>query len=170
MRAFLMQALDDAGYRRRERLLCPTRLGIPMKRSRYYLVASLDSVPGWRPVRAHRRRVESYTIRPVDPDLYLDAAFLERFHGKLPISDPVGFPRVGVFTSAYGKSPVFAGSYWQDEGGVRHFSPREGLRFLDFPDGLSLAGLGFRRAWNLVGNSLSTTSVREVLRPLLQSR
>ena len=55
MRAFLMQALDDAGYRRRERLLCPTRLGIPMKRSRYYLVASLDSVPGWRPVRAHRR-------------------------------------------------------------------------------------------------------------------
>lgn len=165
MRRWLIEVLDEAGYHWRERTLCPTELGIPMRRARYYLIASRDPLRAWLPVRAHRRRVESYLRRPVDPALYLPPQMLDKYAGKLPISDPVDAPWVGVFTSAYGSSPVYAGSYWRDERGVRYFSPSEGLAFLGFPPRFTLPELDFRRSWKLVGNSLSVDAARVVLEP-----
>lgn len=166
MRKRLIEALEDAGYRWRERVLCPTELGIPMRRARYYLIASRDPLPDWLPLRPHRRRVESFLLDP-EPWHYLSDEMQEKFRSKLPISDPVHAPWVGVFTSAYGKSPVYAGSYWRDSAGIRHFSPREGLRFLGFPEDYELPDLDFQRAWKLVGNSLSIDAVRIALSPLL---
>jgi len=164
MRDHLIETLDTLGYHHRERLLCPTQLGIPMRRRRYYLVASRDRLPDWHPLRPHRTRVEPALDPDVDPSLYLDDAFLERYAGKLPISDPVHTPWVGCFTSAYGRSPVFAGSYWRDAHGVRQFSPTEILRLMGFGDDFSLpSDLSRAQAYKRIGNSLSVDAVRCVL-------
>lgn len=165
MRTHLLRALEGAGYHWRERLLCPSQLGIPMRRQRYYLAASRQPLPDWLPLRPHRRRVEGFLDARPAPSLRLDAELVERFAGNLPISDPVHAPWVGVFTGAYGKSPVYAGSYWATPEGPRHIAPHEILRLLGFPEGFALpADLDRRRAWKLVGNSLSVHAVREVLR------
>ena len=68
------------------------------------------------------------------------------------------------FTSAYGKSPLRSGSYLQQNGGVRLFSPREILRQLDFPESFQLPPWPAKKLWPLVGNSLSLRCVRYVLR------
>jgi site-specific DNA-cytosine methylase len=62
---------------------------------------------------------------------------------------------------------VYAGSYVRDQTGVRRLSPREILRLHHFPDAYELPpSLTLRRAYQLVGNSLSVLAVQEVLRPL----
>ena len=170
MRTMLLSTLDTAGYQVRERILCPTQLGIPMKRSRYYLVARLGRLAPWPALRPHPRRVEDY-VGGVAPDvlasLTLPADLQTRFAGKLPISDPQDFPWVGCFTGAYGNSPVFAGSYWKGPRGPRYLDRSEVQRFMGFDSRLTWPGtIDRRRAWKLLGNSLSVDAVREVLQVL----
>jgi len=47
--SLLLDVLDHAGYAVRERWLCPTELGVPNMRRRYYLLASRR---GWQSGRA----------------------------------------------------------------------------------------------------------------------
>lgn len=163
MRVELRDALDRAGYHVRERILCPTELGVPMRRRRYYLAASLDRLPDWRPLRPHRRSIADHLDRAPDPSLRVPDDLLARFGSALLVAD-ARTPCLGVFTGAYGRSPVYAGSYWRGPEGLRWFSPREILRFLGFPERYALpVALSHARAWPLVGNSLSVTAAREVL-------
>jgi len=103
-----------------------------------------------------------------DPSLYVGRDLLDRYRHALPVTDlnhPM--PDTFCYTSAYGKSPVYAGSYIRDAVGTRLLSPSEILRLHHFPDDFTLPdSLSRRRAYQLVGNSLAVLSVREVLRPL----
>lgn len=163
----LLATLERAGYGAvHERLLCPSELGVPNRRQRYYLVAAretLRTLPD--PPAPPLRSLDAYLDAVEDPGLRVAPELLERYQGALHVVD-AGDPQAvtACFTSAYGRSFVRSGSYLRVGGHVRRFSPAEILRLLGFPAAYGLAPeLPRRKAWALVGNSLSLAPVRAVL-------
>ncbi|MEM9594696.1 MAG: DNA cytosine methyltransferase [Acidobacteriota bacterium] len=168
----LRRTLSGAGYRTvREMELCPSELGIPNRRPRFYLVAARGDLRdvAAEPTPSTGRPGDLQALldpEPVDEALRPGGDLLKRYDGALHIVDPTDPSAVtGCFTSAYGRSPVRSGSYLRAaDGGVRRFSPSEILRLLGFPAGFRLpAELTLRQGWRLVGNSLSLEPVRRVL-------
>lgn len=172
----LLDTLDGTGYaHRHEILLCPSQLGMPNRRLRYYLVAGLEPLdpliePTTSSTKPTPRTPTSSPLatlidRTPDPDLIVDADLQRRYEDAFHIvdaDDPQAETR--TFTSAYGRSPVRSGSYLRQEGQVRYFAPREILRLLGFPKDFQLpTSLTRRKAWQLVGNSLSLPAVRTIL-------
>ena len=188
--ARLREVLDHAGYAVAERLLCPTELGIPNRRRRFYVVACRDRLTGWAaaaspsstaPAARSRPRTDeppgaipahtplSSFLDPGDaPELLAHPELLARYAHAVDLVDADDAGAVAAtFTAAYGRSPVRAGSYLRRNGNVRHFSPAEILRLLGFPASYALpTDLPTTIAWRLVGNSLSIPAVREVLTAL----
>ncbi len=171
--ARLLEVLAAAGYRVRERVLCPTELGVPNRRRRYYLAARRGAdpapwpapPPGGPPLAAYLDPEGAET----GSDLRLAPAIARRYRHALDVVDPADPSAVAAcFTAAYGRSPVRSGSYLPAPGGgLRHFSPSEVLRLLGFPATFSLPpGMPPARAWPLLGNSLSVPAVRHVLSTL----
>ncbi len=164
--ARLLAALERAGYEAvHEGLLCPSQLGIPNRRRRYYLVASrgrLRPIPALSPAG---RPLGDFLDPEPHPELNVEPELVERYEGALHVvdaDDPAA--ETTCFTSAYGRSPVRSGSYLRAGGGVRRFSPAEILRLLGFPDGFALPPeVALAKAWPLVGNSLSLEPVRTML-------
>jgi site-specific DNA-cytosine methylase len=167
--ARLTALLAGRGYQLREWLLCPTELGVPSRRPRYYLLASRA---GWaRPRPADRQTRPLYTfLEPAfdqfpPEELLLPPPTVARFGNGLRILDP--FDREAYttcFTAGYGRSLMHAGSYLATVAGVRRFAPQEIARFLGFPCDFRFPdGLPLRKCWHLLGNSLSVTAVRAVL-------
>lgn len=177
--ARLLEALAAGGYAVAERVLCPTELGVPNRRRRFYLVASREGLNGWaaaQPPAAAAPPPGVAPLRPLatflDPEdplqLRIPPELLLRYQHAVDVVDAED-PRAiaATFTAAYGRSPVRAGSYLRRGGIVRRFSPGEILRLLGFPAGYRLpAELARHNAWRLVGNSLSVPAVREVLAAL----
>ncbi len=166
----LLALLDSRGFQVRERRLCPTELGIPSRRPRYYLIASrLPFTPQTDKPHALRRPLADY-LEPDPQSEFLDSLrlpshILTKFGSGLRILDP-GDPAAYTtcFTSSYGKSVMRSGSYLRYGDGTRYFAPEEIARLLHFPDNFRFpARLPVRRKWRLVGNSLSVAAVREVL-------
>jgi site-specific DNA-cytosine methylase len=168
----LLDALARSGYYLREELLCPTDLGLPNRRRRYYLVASLEAIPE-RLLHTEKPRLlrEFVDVRLHDnPLLLLDAASTKRFREALDIVDADNESAVAsCFTAAYGRSVVRSGSYLRIAAGLRRFAPEEVLRLLGFPASYRLPpDLTLHRAWRLLGNSLSIGAVRSILSPILK--
>ena len=167
----LTDVLASRGFQMRERLLCPTDLGVPARRPRFYLAASREALNTPLPVeQASTRPLSTYVDPPGMGDpvevLLVDPSVVARFGSGfriLELSDPQA--QATCFTSGYGKSLMAAGAYLRCAAGVRRFSPGEIARFLHFPDGYRFPeGVPLRKRWQLVGNSLSVVAVREVLR------
>jgi site-specific DNA-cytosine methylase len=168
-RQLLLETLDGAGYAHRvERLLCPTALGVPARRLRYYLVASRDPLLSAPKPALHTRALVDYLdAGPVDEALVVPAEDVAKHGPGMRILD-VEAPGVELncFTSAYGKTFRCAGSYIQlADGRVRRFSPDELLRLMCFPDWYSFPdGMTQRMRYKHIGNSLSIAAMREILR------
>ena len=166
----LVQVLNDEGYQTRERLDCPTRLGVPNRRERFFLIAARGALGTWSQETLPCRPLSSYLDDDDDDDeLYLQPEMQAAYRHALPIVDPQHDDAIAFcFTSAYGRSPVHAGSYLKTPRGLRHFSPKEILRFHHFPSDYQLPpDLPNKRAWPLVGNALSVPCVRATLEPIL---
>jgi DNA (cytosine-5)-methyltransferase 1 len=163
--ALLRETLEGAGYTVREARLCPTELGLPARRPRFYLVAGLDAVAEWPARTGERVRVADVLDEAPDTGLWCDPTLADRYAGALDVVDLADeAARAACFTSAYGRSPVRSGSYLATPSGLRRFSPAEILRLLDFPRDFTLPpDLPVSRAWSLVGNSVSVRAVRWVL-------
>lgn len=167
--ARLKEAL--AGYAITDGIWCPTELGVPMQRRRYYLVA----VQGSEPVELVPEPVQtgplaSFLDPEPDPAMRLGPELLERFGEALHVveaSDP--HAEAVCFTGAYGHSPVYAGSYLRREGGLYRFSPAEIARLMGFPEGFVLPD-DVRHASKLLGNSVSVDVVRWLLGAVLRRR
>lgn len=169
MHTRVRETLGRSGYHMLEILLCPSELGIPMRRRRWFLVASLSGPPGFvvpRPVAF--RDLASF----LDPHaqneagLAVDPALIARYAGALDLVDPaLPGARAACFTRAYGKSPVRSGSYLAaGEGMWRRFSPGEILALMGFDVGYRFpAGMDLRRRWQLLGNTLSVPCVEALL-------
>lgn len=163
----LLEVLEGAGYRTvRERLLCPTELGVPNRRRRYYLVAARGELRIGRVGAAVAPApLADHLDREPAPELAVDPELARRYRGALHVvrADDPGAVTT-CFTSAYGRSPVRSGSYLDTGGGLRRFSPAEILRLLRFPRRYALPPeLRLENGWRLAGNSLSVAAVRAVL-------
>ena len=174
----LLGTLERLGYEVEEMQLCPTELGIPNRRRRYYLLASLGDPPSVSAPRPAPRRVARPDPRALprpkladfldpqpDPDLRVEPALLARYARAVDCVDAAAPGALAAtFTSAYGRSPVYSGSYLKHGPSWRRATPTEVLRLLGFPAWYRLpADLPRRTGWALAGNSLSVTAVRHVL-------
>lgn len=167
----LVEILDGRGYGFQETFLCPMDLGVPMRRPRYYLAASRRRLAPYRhsitgEMRPLSRYLDTAYQEKTPEDLTVSSEVLEKFGPGLRIldaSDPSAYTT--CFTSGYGRSIMHSGSYLHVKGGVRRFSPEEILRLLGFPEGYRFpGGVSLRKKWQLAGNSLSVTAVREILK------
>jgi site-specific DNA-cytosine methylase len=165
----LRHTLRRSGYRFLERLFCPTQWGIPNRRPRCYLVASLDGTPKLAPIRERAWSISDFFETDAAAFVFLPTDVVDRYRNAIHVIDRAS--RGGVancFTSAYGRSLVRSGSYLLEAGRVRYFTPREILRCLGFPDTFSLGNnLAVEKSWKLVGNSLSVPVVRYMLASIL---
>lgn len=140
--------------------LCPTELGIPMRRRRAYLLGGRVPVPA--PDLPLLRRPLPSVLDPFDPALRPDPGLLARFGEAMSVVDARDEGAVApCFTSAYGRSPVAAGPYLRQDGEIRYFSPVEIARLFGFgARAEGLRALPLRRGWALVGQSLSVDVLR----------
>ncbi|MCA9520283.1 MAG: DNA cytosine methyltransferase [Myxococcales bacterium] len=187
----LRQTLDRHGYLVHERQLCPSALGVPNRRPRFYLTASRDGLvatlgrsscetlgdgaPAFegrsgsplvaRPCSAHASLAARLEREP-DEALIVDPALVARYRGALDLVDPHRADAIAAcFTSGYGRAVVRCGSYLTDGAQVRRFSPREIASLLGFAPSYRFPPTIERRtAWRLLGDSLSVPAVREALR------
>jgi DNA (cytosine-5)-methyltransferase 1 len=174
----LAEVLSAAGYRWHERLLCPSDLGMPNRRRRFYLVAGRGDVALAEPAipapPPPRRRLAVFLDAAPAANLAVPVELARRYRHALDVvfpHDPEAL--AACFTSAYGRSPVRSGSYLalaprgEDAGEpppLRRFSPAEILRLLGFPASFRLPpDLPREAAWHLAGNSLSLPAVRAML-------
>lgn len=171
-RELLTGLLFERGYRVRERLRCPTELGVPSRRPRYYLTASRHGLTPQRSQPRPSRPLQHYLDPQLDADppaeLLLSPQVLASFGAGLRMLDPADpAAYTTCFTAGYGKSLMHAGSYLRCGAGVRRFAPLEVAHLLGFPATFRFPeGMAQRKRWQLLGNSLSVTAVREVLRDL----
>lgn len=163
--ARLRDVLDAARYSVRETLLCPTELGLPNRRQRFYLVAAGEGLAEWPARSGPPVMLSDLVDGSPDSALWCDAQLATRYNGALHIVDAHDSSAcTACFTAAYGRSPVRSGSYLATPSGLRRFSPMEILRLLDFPASYGLpADLSPHQAWPLVGNSVSVRALRWVL-------
>ena len=163
------EVLDRAGYVTRETTLCPTELGLPNRRPRFYLLASLAPLPDWPPRHGPAVTLADLLDPAPAPGLQCPADLERRYGGALSVVDATD-PQAATacFTSAYGRSIVRSGSYLRTASGLRRFSPGEILRLLDFPRAYRLPDdVPPASAWPLVGNSVSVRAVAWLLQPVI---
>ncbi len=169
----LTAVLRQAGYVVAEDVLCPTAWGVPMRRPRFYLRAARDGerLAEVTPVK-DPRPITQFLDESAweDATLRLDERQFRRFAPAMRLVDADRSAAVAsCFTSAYGRSPVRAGSYLcrGAESGIRRFSPREIARLMGFRDDFWWPKqLDSRARYRLLGNALSVTVVRALLRSL----
>jgi DNA (cytosine-5)-methyltransferase 1/tRNA (cytosine38-C5)-methyltransferase len=167
--ALLVGILDRHGFERRELALCPTRLGVPNRRPRVFVVASRRPLAavGEGPER-EPAPLAGFLDAEADPALELSAEELAR-HG--PGLDLVGPDdrRSACFIAGYGQRFVGSGSFLRTARGARRFSPAEIARLLGLPESFGFPpGIPLERRYRLLGNSLSIPAARRAL-ALLES-
>jgi site-specific DNA-cytosine methylase len=161
--------LDGAGYATRETTLCPTELGLPNRRPRFYLLASREALPDWPAREGPPVELKDVLDTEPSPALWCDPRLEQRYAGALNVVEATdSVACTACFTSAYGRSIVRSGSYLRTGTGLRRFSPREILRLLGFPNTYQLPSeIATVAGWPLVGNSVSVRAVSWVLQPIV---
>ncbi len=159
--ARFMQSLGD--YAIWQGVLCPSQLGIPNRRRRFYVVASRVGEVDEPVLVPEALGLGPFLDPQPDPSLFLAPEDTTRLQGVLPIITPAQITE--TFTSGYGRSLLRAGSMLRvADGRVRRFSPAEILRLHGFPEGFAFPPeLDAVRRYKLVGNSLSVPVVRVLL-------
>lgn len=159
------RATEAAGLTHRaEREICPTLLGVPGVRRRFYAVASADPLKVTDPPHEPARLRDLVDLDDTRAALAVPQDVVARFGGAFHRVDPHDTHAVAAcFTRAYTRSPVYAGSYLALRDHVRYFSPEDIARLHGHRPTFSWAGLPETQAWKLVGNGLSVPVVRWVL-------
>lgn len=170
----LRNVLGDCGYAIQEHILCPTDWGIPMRRKRFYLLASRNrgSISAVKPYLMTSALHDFVDLKAWDDEsLSVDRQFIRRYESAISIvnaDDPHAI--TSCFTSAYGKSPVRSGSYLRCRGRdrVRRFSANEIAALMGFRRNFfARCDLGQRTCYRLIGNTLAVQVIRELLKSLL---
>ena len=162
----LVQTLEQGGLQYRELTLCPTDLGIPNRRHRYYLLAA-PRLLAQPPVPTVGRPLAEYLDDAPDPALDVCHFTAEQRHTLDIVRDD---QPAACFGSSYGRARTRSGSYLEDQGRLRRFSPTEILRLLHFPGRAAFAKeLPIRRRYALAGNSVNVAVVSYLLKWLLDS-
>ncbi len=159
----LVGLLRAAGRRFVERIVCPSELGIPNRRPRYYLVAAGEPLNHPPPPRREPEPLAAYLDPEDHPELYLDAATLARHGPGMDVVRPED-RRSACFTGAYGRLFVRCGSFLRTPRGVRRLAPTEIARLHGLPPEFRFPEeLPLRRRYRLLGNGLNVTVARWIL-------
>ncbi len=162
-RDLLVNTLKNIGYSIKETLLCPSELGIPNRRMRYYLTASLKPL---KPIQKSftRRELKGFLKEPNYPSL-IPRDKLEKFRDGFRIINPDEKDSYSTcFTSSYSKSWMHSGAYLACKDGVRLFEPSEIASLMGFGDKFVFPKkLTRRQSYKLIGNSLSVYALACVL-------
>jgi len=159
----LIETLEEKGYNISETLLCPSELGVPNRRMRYYLVASQKPL---KPIEKSFtcRELKSYISEPKTPFL-IPTKILEKFKDGFRIINPEDKDSYSTcFTSSYSKAWMHSGAYLTCRDGVRLFEPEEIASLMGFGDDFMFPNeLSKRQCYKLIGNSLSVYAVKAIL-------
>ena len=171
----LLDALQSAGLEWMEIVLCPTQLGIPNRRSRYYLLAAKSPLGPPPELPKFHSTLADYLDKHPSPSLALPQDTVERLTPNVDLVRPDGI--AGCFGSSYGRALHGAGGYLiqareQADGDtpdreltVRRFSPSEVLRFHHFPqDARFPEDLPVRDGYRLAGNSINVAVATYLLK------
>ena len=167
----IIQQLDRCSYRWQSTELCPTQLGWPNRRPRFYLMASRSAeVARWRDLPVYSCKTADFVdwkadVQEAAPELLMDESTIAGIEEGIDRCDPNSDRATACFASSYGRSLLNSGSYLQLRAGrYRRFSPREVANLLGFPQDFCLPVVSPPRPlWKLLGNSLSIPAVRYVL-------
>ncbi len=162
-RDLLVNSLKLKGYHINETLLCPSEFGIPNRRMRYYLVASLKPLKPITKSFMHRN-LEEFLKEPNNPFL-IPKDLLRRFKNGFRILDRDNKNSYSTcFTSSYSKSWMHSGAYLTCRDGIRLFEPNEIASLMGFRDSFNFPkNLTKRQHYKLIGNSLSVYVLKHVL-------
>jgi len=162
-RVLFLKTLKNRGYYINETLLCPSELGVPNRRMRYYLVASLNPL---KPIEKSfsYKELKKFLKEPSKPFL-IPINKLEKFKdGFRIINIEQKDAYTTCFTSSYSKSWMHSGAYLACKDGVRLFEPNEIASLMGFGDDFIFQEeLTKKQCYKLVGNSLSVYAVRCVI-------
>lgn len=161
------QLIKTHGYKITEWCLCPSSLGIPNQRRRYYAIAA--SVP--IAIELEQGRVQTVgefvqSKYDSDPKLQLPSHVLQKYKKGIHICD-ADSTITRCFTAGYGRNWIKSGSYLRYSGGVRIFHPLEVAALLGQPVDEIPDGLTYRQAWKCLGNSLSLFMMRRIVDALI---
>lgn len=170
----LTDALRAANYSVCVDELCPTMWKVPMRRRRFYLRARRGGAP-IAPVKTELLgRPLSECVDESswdDPSLLVSESEQATYARAMNIVDASDAAAVAAcFTSAYGNSPVQAGSYLRcsRRQAIRRFSPQEIGRLMGYREGFWWPdAMDQRVRYQLLGNALSVTVVRALLMTML---
>lgn len=166
----LVGLLERLGFQRAELLLCPTVLGIPNQRPRFYLIAARHPVRLAPPDPKEPGPLGPYLDPEPDPGLILSAGEVARYGPGLDIVEP-GDRRSTCFIGGYGQRFVGSGSFLRmEDGRLRRFTPSEVARLLGYPASFGFPEQVPREArYKLLGNGLSLPAARWVVENLTSS-
>ena len=147
----LRTTLDRLGYETQEQTLCPTSLGVPNRRRRFYLLAGpqkLQAMPSPPTATENPTPLRDFLDPTPAADLWVEPALVDQYRHALDVVDFEDLDAVAAcFTSAYGHSPIRSGSYLQTPYGAATLltnrdpaSPGLSLRAFTLPTGSPPAG------------------------------
>lgn len=162
-RKLFLKTLRDLDYFINETVLCPSQMGIPNRRERYYLCASKKPL---KPLHVKLEKKELVDFIDHEADIsFIPNTVLEKFVDGFRIIDYKDHEAYTTcFTSSYGKSWMHSGAYlaWGDK--VRLFTPQEISEIMGFgKDFVFPTSLSLRQKYKLIGNSLSVDVLKAVL-------
>eukprot|EP00835_Amoeboradix_gromovi_P000954 NODE_36_length_31474_cov_0.342438.p10 type:complete len:318 gc:universal NODE_36_length_31474_cov_0.342438:2427-3380(+) len=178
------KALNNNHYKFDEVLLCPTQLGIPNKRKRYFLIAILDREFSFvQPKSIKCKDLSEYLDEHVDKGFYIEIPILEKY---FKIADIVTFcdRDSNCFTKNYNRIIEGSGSLIQTklinltpseriaqvhQVGLRRFTPLEIARIFGFPSDAKWNAL-LNEQYKLLGNSINVNVVKFIyaqLKPII---
>ncbi len=162
-RDLLIETLAKSGYYINETLLCPSELGVPNRRMRYYLTASLKPL---KPIEKSFtcKELKEFLQEPNKPFL-VPSDKLEKFKDGFRIINPEDKDVYSTcFTSSYSKSWMHSGAYLTCKEGVRLFEPTEIASLMGFGNNFIFPKeLTKRQCYKLIGNSLSVYALKCIL-------
>lgn len=162
-RDLLVKTLKNIGYNISETLLCPSELGIPNRRMRYYLGASLKPL---KPIQKSfiSKELQEFIDEPTEPFL-IPKNTLEKFKNGFRIIIPEDKGAYTTcFTSSYSKSWMHSGAYLTCKEGIRLFEPNEIASLMGFNNKFIFPNeLTKRQSYKLIGNSLSVYALKAIL-------
>ncbi len=165
----LRSTLEKYGYNYQSLTLCPTEMGWPNRRNRFYLIAARRPLKEWSPLPQYNVDWRDWLspIAEVPEECWLPAKLNKYVSGMHRVATDDRDAITACFGSSYGKSILHAGSYVEDsrtsKQRLRWFTPSEVARCLGYPVTTNIQGVPLRTAWRLLGNGLSIPAMQYVL-------
>jgi site-specific DNA-cytosine methylase len=165
----LTQKLGDADLKWQCFTLCPTQFGIPNRKPRVFVVASINGVGNDAPPSIEPAPLSNYLDPDSDSDesLYLSIEEIERHGPGLDIVGPES-KRSACFIGGYGKRFVGSGSFLKTPNGLRRLSHMEISRLMGCPPSFGFPnGVPIAKQYKLLGNGLNICAAKWVLGQLI---